>query len=88
MYQQGGEGVEEKGEEGGHKAERNNEKAYPRDDEEVGEKSNGGEPVEMKGDKGGGTQNGHSGDEKGEHDIFQDVLLPRGFWKKEDSLLF
>jgi hypothetical protein len=51
MYQQGGEGEKEKGEEGGDEANGNDEKTHPWDDKEVGKKSNEGEPVEMKGNK-------------------------------------
>jgi hypothetical protein len=76
MYQQGGKGEKEKGEEGGDEAKGNDEKTHPWDDKEVGKKSNEGEPVEMKGNKRCSPQNGHSRDEKGEHDIFEDILLP------------
>jgi hypothetical protein len=88
MNQQGGEGIEEKGKEGGNEAEGDNEKAHPGNDEEVGEKSNRGETVEMMGNQRGSPQNSHSGDEKGEENIFQDIFLPRGVWKNKDSLLF
>jgi hypothetical protein len=46
--QQGSKGIEEKRENRGHEAERDNEETYIRDDEEVGHQSNERNPIEMK----------------------------------------
>ena len=64
------------------RAQRDDQKTHPGDDEEVGDKSDGREAVEMESHQRRGAQDGHSGDEKGEPQIFQDILLPRGFQKK------
>ena len=62
--QEGGQGIQEKGENRGQEAEGDNEETYIRDDEEVGRQSNEGDPVEMKRDKGSGSQHRDSGDKE------------------------
>jgi hypothetical protein len=86
--QKGSQGSEDEGENGSSETQGDDEEAHPWDDEEVGDKSNRGETVEVEGHKRCCPQNGDSSDKEREHDIFEDIFLPRDFWKKEYPFLF